>query len=434
MPQLQNNLKNILCIYSATQTYTSTVFEHLDSFRKYSKFAWAYLDIAEFNNESLDVEFYDAIVIHYSIRLPFGQVSDLGIQKLIRFQGLKILFIQDEYDNTNVVKKIIDSIPFELVFTVVPTHSIEKIYPSNEFHQTRFISNLTGYVPDGLISQLKDLTPLSRRSIIIAYRGRPLPIRYGRLGQEKIAIGQHVRNYCRKHGVVCDIEWDEGSRIYGDNWYKFIGSSKAMLGSESGSNVFDWNGDLQQIIELYSKAWPNATEEDIYRGVIEKCDIDGLMNQVSPRVFEMAAAKTAMILFEGGYSGVLEAGIHYLPLKKDFSNLDHVIAELKDDAKMNAMVERAYQDIIISERYSYRNFVAMVDAEIETTQEAMKRPLLSEGGSKLSKATRFPVRSKPPLPVLRSPLTKALGRLALKIWQYIPIEIRPYIKRMVRRS
>ena len=435
MPQRQSNIKNILCVYSATQTYTTTVFEHLDAFRKYSKFSWVYIDIAEFNNnKSEDLKFYDVIVIHYSVRLPFGQVSDVGIQKLLGFQGLKLLFIQDEYDNTNVVKKLIDSIPFELVFTVVPAHSIEKVYPSNEFHQTRFISNLTGYVPDGLISQVKNLTPFSKRSIDIAYRGRPLPIRYGHLGQEKIAIGKHVKNYCRKHGVVCDIEWDESSRIYGDDWYKFIGSSKAMLGTESGSNVFDWGGDLQQVIENYCKVWPNAKEEDIYRDVIEKHEIQGLMNQVSPRVFEMAAAKTVMILFEGGYSGVLESGIHYLPLKKDFSNLDLVIAELKDEAKMDAMVERAYQDIIISERYSYRNFVGMVDGEIEVTREALKRPMLREGGGKLSKATRFPVRYKPPLPVLRSPLTKALGRLALKIWQYIPIVIRPYIKRMLGRS
>ena len=430
----QSSMRNILCVYSPTQTYTATVFEHLDSLRKYSKFSWHYLGISAFNDKSEDIQSYDALVIHYSVRLPFGDVSNVALQKLRNFRGLRVLFIQDEYDNTNAVKKIINSVPFDLVFTVVPLCSIQKIYPSNEFLQTRFVSNLTGYVPDKLIGQVGKLTPPSERSIVVAYRGRPLPIRYGRLGQEKIAIGQHVKAYCRKHRVPCDIEWDECSRIYGEDWYKFISSAKAMLGSESGSNVFDWKGDIQQTIDHYRKEWPNATEQDVYRNVIEELEVDGLMNQVSPRIFEMAAAKTVMVLFEGAYSGVLEPGTHFLPLKKDFSNVDQILSELSDDVKVDAMAERTYQDIILSERYSYRQFVAMVDREIGVMFEAQRRSITDSVLTPLRKATPFPIRSKPPLPALTSPLAKVFGRLAIALWQRIPKCVRPYIKRLLGRA
>lgn len=429
-----NRCHRVLCIYAPSQTYTATVFEHLDSLRKYSAFEWSYLDYSSINRGDVGFNYYDAVVVHYSVRLPFDQLGGTIQEHLREFSGIKVLFIQDEYDGTKKSKQIIQSVRFDLVFTVVPPDSIEKIYPSNEFHQTKFVSNLTGYVPDELIRQVGNLTSPSKRSLFIAYRGRPLPIRYGRLGQEKVAIGQHVKTYCHKHGISCDIEWDESSRIYGKDWYAFISSAKAMLGSESGSNVFDWDGDLQQLIDHFRKKSPNVTENDVYQKIIKEREVDGLMNQISPRVFEMAAAKTVMVLFEGSYSGVLEPGTHFFPLKKDFSNLDQILAELRDDTKVDAMADRAYQDIILSGKYSYRQFVGMVDSEIETLFGMLMRPRTGVVMPSLSKATEYPVRAKPPLPVLTSPLEKALGRLLIALWQQIPIGVRPYLKRLLGRA
>jgi len=437
----QSKFGKILCVYAANQTYTPTIFEHLDSFRKYSKYYWHYLNISAFNDGSEHLESFDAVVFHYSVRLPFGQVSQSGFESLRKFRGLKVLFIQDEYDGTNEVKRLINSIPFDLVFSVVPARSLERVYPSDEFPRTRFVSNLTGYAPDNLIDQIGRLTAPSKRTLVIAYRGRPLPIRYGRLGQEKIAIGQHVRDYCRKRGIPSDIEWCESSRIYGDAWYRFIGSAKAMLGCESGSNVFDWDGTLQQAINRYRKERPNATDQDVYKNFIEEREVDGLMNQVSPRIFEMAAAKTVMVLFEGEYSGVLEPNTHFLPLKKDFSNLDQIFTELADDITVDAIAERAYQDIILSERYGYRQFVTMVDGEIGAMFEELKLPLTEAVSSPLapwSKATRFPVKSKPPLPQMLTrsslPFSSVVVRLMIAVWQRIPVGIRPYIKRLLGRA
>ena len=434
MQQPQSKIEKVLCVYGASQTYTSTVFEHLDAFRKYSVWPWSYLDISIFNDESEDINSYDAVVIHYSVRLPFGQINDTGVRKLRNFRGLKILFIQDEYDNTNIVKKVIRSVPFDLVFSVIPVNSIPKIYPQDEFPQTRFVSCLTGYVPDELIGQVGRLTSPSMRSLFIAYRGRRLPIRYGRLGQEKVVIGQHVKTYCHKYGISCDIEWDESSRIYGKEWYAFISSAKAMLGSESGSNVFDWDGDLQQGIDHFRKKSLNVSESDVYRKIIKEREVEGLMNQISPRVFEMAAAKTVMVLFEGSYSGVLEAGTHFFPLKKDFSNLEKILAELRDDIKVDTMADRAYQDLILSGKYSYRQFVGMVDSEIKTLFGTLMRPRIAVVSPSLSKATDCPVRAKPPLPVLTSPLEKAFGRFFIVLWQKIPTGVKPYLKRLLGRA
>lgn len=469
MRQPKNEIKNVLCVYAASQTYTSTVFEHLDAFRKYSKSSWSYVDMSLFNDEEVGIDFYDAIVVHYSVRLPFGQMSDTGIRKLYDFRGLRVLFIQDEYDNTNVVKKIIGAGSFDLVFSVVPDRSMSRIYPSNEFPQTKFVSTLTGYVPDELASQVETLNYPSTRPLFLAYRGRPLPIRYGRLGQEKVAIGQRVKDFCLKHDISCDIEWREQHRIYGKEWYAFIASAKAMLGSESGSNVFDWDGDLQEIIDKYKKTFPyllkflgfwwraksdsvnsivNSKESDIYHKIIEKREVDGLMNQLSPRIFEMAAAKTVMVLFEGSYSGVLKPGIHFLPLKKDFSNLHEIIAELKDDKKVDAMADRAYQDIIRSGNYSYKQFVALVDSKMLEMFEVLKVQPVSvepQPSMRLHKATEMPVRSTFPLPSylpfhslyfnrLMHHVINLVYPVVITVWARVPMRFRPFIKRLLGRT
>src|SRR5205823_2870457 len=67
------------------------------------------------------------------------------------------------------------------------------------------------------------------------------------------------------------------------------------------------------------------------------------------------------VLFEGRYSDVLTPWTHYLPLKKDFSNAREILAQLRDDAFVERLTARAYDDIVASGKYSYASFVRGVD-------------------------------------------------------------------------
>jgi hypothetical protein len=67
------------------------------------------------------------------------------------------------------------------------------------------------------------------------------------------------------------------------------------------------------------------------------------------------------VLFEGDYSDALEPGLHYVPLAKDFSNVDEAIATIRDPEQRRAITERAYADLVASGRYSYGRFIAEVD-------------------------------------------------------------------------
>jgi hypothetical protein len=392
----------------------------------------------------MDLSHFDAVGIHYSIRLPFDQVSNSVENALCAYHGLKFLFIQDEYDFTQRAWYWINKLNINLVFTVVPNPGIEEVYPKKELPKTRFVSILTGYVPEKL-PETQDLPKPSERALFVGYRGRPLPIRYGQLGVEKISIGEKVKAYCDLNGIPNNIAWSEKSRIYGPGWYDFVLSCRSMLGSESGSNVFDWDGTLNQSIEDYRNKNLGATDEDVYQDVIRTLEIDGLMNQISPRVFEAIASRTVLVLFEGTYSGVIRPGEHFIALKKDYSNLKDVIALLKNGSYVDEMAERAWRDIIASGKYSYKSFVGIVDSEIEfsVNQLGLQDKTLPHNEILASpQITKTPIRANPPQPstdtivntVVGAQDTKDLARrLVIYQWWKLPEWTRQFLKPKLKR-
>ena len=353
---------NTLVLYNERQTFTATVYEHLSGFARYSQARVFFAH--QLNREPVtDFALFDTVVIHYSIRLPFDEIDEETARALENFSGLKVLFVQDEYDHTQRTWHWVRRLGIQLVFSAVPVESLAKVYPPDQLPGIRLVSNLTGYAPEGLAA-VSVRTPPSRRPLKIGYRGRSLPIRYGALGREKVEIGRIVKAYCESAVIAHDIAWEESDRLYGDAWYDFIGSCRAVLGTESGSNVFDWDGTLPRRIGEYKEQHPGASDHDLYIAVIAPLEQPGLMNQVSARVFEAIACRTPLVLFEGKYSGVVVPDRHFLPLRKDGSNLKEVIDRLRDDEAVDTMTERAYDEVLASGRYGYEAFIDMVDGEI----------------------------------------------------------------------
>lgn len=367
---------NVLVLYNATQTYTNAVFEHLQAFGDYSGHRYFFFDVSPEAQLAIDLSRFDAVGVHFSLRLPFDQIPLPVVNELQDFRGLKFLFIQDEYDNTHHAWNWIQRLGFHIVFTVVPEQSVGRIYPPDRFPNTKFVSVLTGYVP--ISSETEDeFIPPSKRSLVVGYRGRKLPLRYGALGFEKVLIGQMVAKYCKQNSIPHDIAWDEESRIYGDKWYEFLCSCRSMLGTESGSNIFDWSGDIDALLLSYKKNHPYTSDKEIYQAILAPREIDGVMNQISPKIFEAIAARTVLVLFEGAYSGVLCPERHYISLKKDGSNIDHVFELLGDDDYVDRLVDTAFKDIISSRRYSYEKFVNDVDDHLSRNFERLAVSSLS---------------------------------------------------------
>jgi hypothetical protein len=282
-----------------------------------------------------------------------------------RFRGVKILATQDEYEQTNVLKAAIKDLGFHVLLTCVPLDSVQQIFPRSEFPNLRFEKALTGYVPDHLIDTPPTLLRLHERPIVIGYRARALPAYFGRLGQEKYEIGRRMAEICEGRGIPHDISMEDSKRIYGSAWLDFIGSCRAMIGSETGSNVFDWDGSLRRQYNRMVAVKGRVPTYEEFLPALAGREKEVFMGEISPRIFECAVMKTPLILFRGRYSDAIQPESHFIPLEKDFSNIDEVLSRIDDIEGLEAMAERAYQHLVLSGRFGYRAFGEHVRSIIE---------------------------------------------------------------------
>ena len=307
-------MKNILVLYNGQSMYTPTVQDYVEAFSRYSKHNVHYLQVGRDTYPAFDLDEYDLLLITYSCRLCwFEQVFSRRMRDAIhRFAGVKAAFVQDEYQETNELRRGLRDLGIDLVFTCVPEDKIPWVYPPEMFPGVRFVQVLTGYVPERLRHVGRELLPgMETRPNWIGYRGRHLSYYWGDLGQYKIEIGRRFKAACERQGIPHDIAWTEEARIYQDQWYGFITSCRTTLGTPSGLNVFDWDGSLErEFAELIARR-PTMTYAE-YRPRIAEREAEIDMGQVSPRMFEAAALGTALVLLEADYGGVLKPDVHYI--------------------------------------------------------------------------------------------------------------------------
>lgn len=346
----------LLVAYANNSTFTATTSQYLNSFRDFSSADVHYLHVTQDARPVVDLGRYDAVLISYCARLCIpGYVSEHFLRLMDGYRGVRAIAIQDEYDAVETERRGLDRLRPDVVFTCVPADQRESVYPSSRYPSTAFVQVLTGYTPHYLpLRHAK--RPLSSRPVHLGYRGRDIGPRYGRLAVMKAEIGNIVGAAAARRGLTCDIAMDEASRIYGDAWYEWLGNCRCVLGSESGSNIFDFDGSIAKGCAQFGRdRLPQAL-----RSRIEELDRNFAMGQASPRVFEAAAMGTAMALYRGRYSGILEPDRHYIPIEPDHSNLDEVLDRVQDTRQLEAMVDRARTDLIDSGRYGYAAFVDIV--------------------------------------------------------------------------
>ncbi len=357
--------RTIVVLYCSRSNQTAAILEHLESFSRYSKHNILFVDAIGSAELEFDLNSFDALVVHYSVRLSLSDhISPSFATGIAAYRGAKFLFIQDEYENTETARRWMDRFQFDVVFTCVADADVDKVYPRIRFPKTKFINNLTGYVPDRLIGLPR--ATIAERKNWVAYRGRALHPVYGKLGWEKQFIGEEFKRRALQNGWPIDIEWLDERRIYGDAWYGFLAAARATLGTESGSNLFDIEGTLRTEINRRMSDDRNVTFERIYDELL--VDLEGKhghMNQVSPKIFEAIALGTVLILFEGGYSNVLIPHRHYVPLKKDFSNFAEVAKIISDPAALQQIADQAYEEIVASGRYGFNTLVDRFDTCVE---------------------------------------------------------------------
>jgi hypothetical protein len=364
--ELKSRTRSILVLYDAGSLDTEFVRQHLMAFKRHSRHNVAYAHATFDSKADFPLELFDAVVIHFSVRMPYETMSPVFVDLVSSFRGPKILLIQDEYDMPRKACVLIRQLGIQTLFTTVPPAFLRDFYPPDELPGVVFRSCLTGYIPDELPVEL--VKPISDRAIWLGYRGRKIPVWYGQLALEKFSITKSMKAECVARHIPHDIESEEHKRINGPAWFEFMLSTRAMLGTESGSNVLDAWGHIRRDVQILSSKRPDLSEAELYERVVAPHENNVRMNQISPKIFESIALKTALVLFEGTYSNIIKPNEHFIVLRKDYGNVDDVLRQLADTKTLQKMVDRAYEDIVLSGAYSYSQFVKEIDDAVEGTE------------------------------------------------------------------
>lgn len=335
------------------------VLDYIESFKKYSKNMVLIINPIHETLNNISIHEFDCIVIHYSIFI----LSEYFFSKewsdyVTKFNGKKIQIIQDEFRKINLMKKKMASLGISIIFTSLNVENAKKVYGGNILSNVIVVSCLPGYISEYLYD-LKTL-PIDQRNIDIFYRGRVLPANVGLNAYEKFEIGHMFSEIAEKFNLVVDIKSKENERIYGYEWLKNLSNAKATLGVESGATIFDFDGNVEKLLEEF-------VTKNFDTNFFERMEhIKSYQNNIihftlPPKLLEAIATNTALILFKGDYRGILEPGIHYIELAKDGSNIEHVIQKLKDTKYLQTISNNAKKDILNQEKLSFKFLVSKID-------------------------------------------------------------------------
>ncbi len=343
----------------------TTVSEHIHSFRAHSRFAvWEVNTHLGFPRH-LERAHPAVIFLHNTLWIPTSYAIPKRMTDWLRgVDAYKVAFFQDEYHFCEERFDFVNDVGVDLIYTHVHPEDIPQVWGRYTPRATaRF--NFTGYVDKQMVAAATRFArPDAQRDIDVGYRARTLDPYLGSGALEKSRIGEQFKELAAGAELTIDIDTTDEGRLYGDSWYRFLGRSRAVLGVESGTSYIDLEDEVLRDYEARVKAGRPVTLEALQEGPLGRLDHNHSYRTISPRHFEAAAFRICQVLFEGQYSGVLEPMVHYVPLKKDFSNFEEVIELIGDRRVREQIAENAHRDLIRSGKYSYERFVAGVDDDL----------------------------------------------------------------------
>lgn len=315
--------------------------------------------------EELVREEFDAIIL--DVTFLYNRVSEpeflypklLQKYEFIKYsKAIKVALPQDDYNHSKILQQWLEYFDVNIIFTAC--YKSKDIIYSSLINKIDFIDSLTGYVDeDDKKTFEKYIIPFDKRKIDISFRSKTLNPAYGRHGQIKSNLSNDFNNAISKlntENLNIDVSNNLNDAIYGEEWLKFLANTKFSLGCESGSSILDPYGKILNSVQTYLKLHPKATFEEVESNCFPDEDNKYSFNVISPRVFEAAMAKSCQILIEGEYNNIIKPWKHYIPLKKDYSNIKEVLDTLKDTKKINTIINESYKELILFDKYSYNSF------------------------------------------------------------------------------
>lgn len=284
---------------------------------------------------------FDAIVLLHSV---FSNQKELrgAFYEAVALSGLpKVYFIGNEYKLMPEKMSFCRKLGVSLLVTQSNDPAVMETYRELLGCFVACIPN-TGFDT----SLFFPVQSISAREIDIGYRSYEAPWYLGNM--EKTEIAEYFLSNSARLGLSIDVSMDPAKRFDAKRYAAFLNSCRGQIGTESGGDYFELTDATRNRVNAYMKANPRAAWHDVKSRFFDTYGNSMPMRIISGRQVEAAACKTVQILFDGRYNDYFQADEHYIPLKKDFSNIEDVVRKFRDVGYCERLVDKAY-DVVMSE-------------------------------------------------------------------------------------
>jgi hypothetical protein len=357
-------MRILIVYYQVCKSDRNTIDEHLYAFDRYSGEECHYLNVFFGIPHYITRISFDLIIYHYTFTSlkwdgePRFRAYLERFGRLKNLSGYKVAIPQDEYVNSIPTCEYFLTFGIKTVFTCLSPSDYQKVYPRELSGLDHYVTVLTGYIDERSLNEVSRFRkPHRDRGIDIGYRARKLPFWLGRHGIIKWQLTEKFQEACMGKDLRINLSNDYKDVFIGKDWYRFLGECRVVLGCEGGASLHDPDGSIRACVENYYAENPDAPFEEVEKRCFKGLDGNLHLFAISPRHFEACITKTCQALVEGEYAGIFKPGIHYIEIKKDWSNIEEVIGIIRDVDQCEKMAEQAYRDIVLSGEYTYRKFV-----------------------------------------------------------------------------
>jgi hypothetical protein len=376
------NRKTILVLYYTRGVYPlrNTIQTYLYCWRHYSRHDVVHVNIGLGFPETLisrldiDVVIFNTIFLGMRWSPEIFRKFTARCTYLKELECIKIAMPQDEFLNTDLLNVFINDFHVTHLLTCAYEPDWPTIYDRIDRNKVKITTVLTGYLDPDTIRRIEQKKRQPReRDIDLGYRAWKAEYWLGAHGQHKVRIAEVCEKAGAQLGLKTDISMRVEDVLAGDSWFDFLLRCKATIGVEGGASVLDRTGEIRRKVDSYLKLHPTATFEEVKSACFAEEDHRIELACISPRHLEACATETLQFLVEGAYNGILQPWRHYVPIKKDYSNIDNVLTVLANTAEMKKITDAAYRDVIGSGKWTYINFVRDIERTIIDSASVLQR-------------------------------------------------------------
>lgn len=318
----------------------------------YESYSLGYIPLMHFltRNQLLwnlsEIPSYELIVLLHSTNADSMLPLSLLAPYLKNRKGKLLIFVGNEYCLMPEKIGFINEVEADFIASQLPENTAVWLY--NDCKQSKILA-----IPHALNSKIyRCYRENHLRKVDLGFIGDEYSYSIGDIERSRLAEyfqKMHSKSIERK-----DIRMGRKLRLPRKQYVHFLNSIRCTIGAESGTYYLEKTDKTQKEIEDFLSLNPKANFEEVFNRFFRKYRNPVNGKAVSSRHFEAIGTKTAQILLEASYNGILRADLHYVSLKKDYSNIQDVIERIEDKDYIQKLVDSAYEYAAESHTYSHR--------------------------------------------------------------------------------